>query len=136
MSGHIVSGTGAAANLLHLQRPLLRGFLLDIENCQIGTVNVQLDHALDIKIPDIVTPFVLDRRLEAIRYFASDLPVVPMRRRHVRLRRIPNQRHLPRIPRSHEGRFAIVTDVGRGKRWTRVAQKTNAREADGEVVWF
>jgi hypothetical protein len=56
MSGHIVSGLGAAANLLHRQKPLLRSFLPDIENCQIGTINVQLDHALDIKIPDIVTP--------------------------------------------------------------------------------
>ena len=56
MSGHIVSGLGVASNLLHLQLPLLRGFLPDIENYKIGTINVQLDHAPDIKIPDIVTP--------------------------------------------------------------------------------
>ena len=56
MSGHIVSGLGVASNLLHLQMPLLRGFLPDIENYKVGTINVQLDHALDIKIPDIVTP--------------------------------------------------------------------------------
>jgi hypothetical protein len=34
-------------------------------------------------------------------------------------------RSLP-VPRPHEGRFAIVTDVGCGVRWTLVARKTNA----------
>ena len=56
MNGHIVSGLGAAARLLHLQKPLLRDFLPGIEDCKIGTINVQLNHALDIRIPDIVTP--------------------------------------------------------------------------------
>ncbi len=56
MNGHIVAGLGAAARLIQLQKPLLRGFLPDIEDCKIGTINVQLDHALDIRIPDIVTP--------------------------------------------------------------------------------
>jgi hypothetical protein len=40
------------------------------------------------------------------------------------------------VLRSQEGRFAIVTNVGRGMRWTLVARKTNAiDQADGEVVW-
>jgi hypothetical protein len=56
MNGHIVSGLGAAASLIQRQKPLLRDFLPYIENCKIGTINVQLDHALDIRIPDIVTP--------------------------------------------------------------------------------
>jgi hypothetical protein len=35
----------------------------------------------------------------------------------------------------------IVTDVGRGMRWTRQGRRasyarTNGAEADGEVVWF
>ena len=39
-----------------------------------------------------------------------------------------------------EGRFAIVTDVGSGMRWTRQRQaqffaRTNDAAADGEVVW-
>jgi hypothetical protein len=34
-----------------------------------------------------------------------------------------------------EGRFAVVTNVWRGMRWTLSARKTSAREADGEVVW-
>jgi hypothetical protein len=34
-----------------------------------------------------------------------------------------------------EGRFAIVTDVERGMRWTRAAPLTNGADADGEVVW-
>ena len=56
MNGHIVAGLGAASRLIELQKPLLRGFLPDIEDCKTGTINVQLDHALDIRIPDIVTP--------------------------------------------------------------------------------
>ena len=34
-----------------------------------------------------------------------------------------------------EGRFAIVTDVERGMRWTLMRRKTNGAAADGEVVW-
>jgi hypothetical protein len=34
-----------------------------------------------------------------------------------------------------EGRFAVVTNVGCGMRWTRAALSTSARLADGEVVW-
>ena len=39
------------------------------------------------------------------------------------------------IPAHTEGRFAIVTDVGQGMRWTQAAPKTRALPADGEVVW-
>ena len=40
------------------------------------------------------------------------------------------------IPAHTEGRFAIVTDVGHGMRWTRAAPKDEgADRADGEVVW-
>jgi hypothetical protein len=39
------------------------------------------------------------------------------------------------ILRSKEGRFAIVTDVGCGMRWTRLVLLTRALDADGEVVW-
>jgi hypothetical protein len=39
------------------------------------------------------------------------------------------------IPSHTEGRFAIVTDVGHGMRWTWAAHLTRARLADGEVVW-
>ena len=42
-----------------------------------------------------------------------------------------------RIPPRQEGRFAVVTDVGSGMRWTLwLRRKTSAAEADGEVVWF
>jgi hypothetical protein len=34
-----------------------------------------------------------------------------------------------------EGRFAIVTNLGRGMRWTLLVRETNAPNADGEVVW-
>src|SRR5258708_28707331 len=39
------------------------------------------------------------------------------------------------IPPHTEGRFAIVTNVGRGMRWTRAVSLTNGTNADGEVVW-
>ena len=32
----------------------------------------------------------------------------------------------PRVPYPHEGRFAIVTDVGCGMRWTLLVRETNA----------
>ena len=38
-------------------------------------------------------------------------------------------------PAFSEGRFAIVTDVDGGMRWTRAARLTNRADADGEVVW-
>jgi hypothetical protein len=38
-------------------------------------------------------------------------------------------------PVPQEGRFAVVTDVGGGMRWTRMVLLTRAPEADGEVVW-
>jgi hypothetical protein len=56
LNGHIIAGLGAASKLIALQKPLLRDFLPGIEDCKIGTINVQLEHALDIRIPDIVTP--------------------------------------------------------------------------------
>jgi hypothetical protein len=56
MNGCVVNGLGAATNLIRLQQPLLREFFPEIDECQIGTINVQLDHALDVRIPDVVTP--------------------------------------------------------------------------------
>jgi hypothetical protein len=47
----------------------------------------------------------------------------------------PNQTYIPAVPRSLEGRFAIVTDVERGMRWTLWRGKTKRAKADGEVVW-
>ena len=34
-----------------------------------------------------------------------------------------------------EGRFAVVTNVERGMRWTPWLRKTSAGGADGEIVW-
>jgi hypothetical protein len=53
------------------------------------------------------------------------------------LRRRANQFHISGRPAPlQEGRFAIVTNVGCGLRWTLEARKTKCAEADGEVVWF
>lgn len=56
ISGNIVCRLGAATNLIGLQKPRLRDFLPAIDQCRIGTINVQLNHALDVRIPDVVTP--------------------------------------------------------------------------------
>jgi hypothetical protein len=40
------------------------------------------------------------------------------------------------IPFPIEGRFAIVTNVGFGMRWTRRIGRRTMPLADGEVVWF
>jgi hypothetical protein len=55
MSGQIISGLGAATNAIQLQRPFLRNFFPAIDDCKTGTINIQLEHALDVRIPDIVT---------------------------------------------------------------------------------
>ena len=38
----------------------------------------------------------------------------------------PNQMHIQTVPAHTEGRFAIVTDVGQGMRWTRRHQASNS----------
>jgi len=39
------------------------------------------------------------------------------------------------IPAHTKGRFAIVTDVGHGMRWTRHVKRRMTLRADSEVVW-
>jgi hypothetical protein len=39
----------------------------------------------------------------------------------------PNQMHIQGVPCPQEGRFAIVTDVGCGMRWTRQRQVSNSK---------
>ena len=43
--------------------------------------------------------------------------------------------YIYRRPVPQEGRFAVVTDVGCGMRWTRRCHETNDMAADGEAVW-
>jgi hypothetical protein len=47
----------------------------------------------------------------------------------------PNQNYILRHPALTEGRFAIVTDVGRDAVDADGAERRTALEADGEVVW-
>jgi hypothetical protein len=66
----------------------------------------------------------------------TDLPVVPICRTRQLLVIDPNHLHDSCRPApSQEGRFAIVTNVGRGMRWTRVVHETNAPDADDEAAW-
>ena len=53
-----------------------------------------------------------------------------------RLRRRANHwLKLARLAPDKEGRIAIVTDVGRGMRWTLWQRETSAAKACGEIVW-
>jgi hypothetical protein len=56
-------------------------------------------------------------------------------RKNISFRRRVETVLLIRHPASQEGRFAVVTDVGCGMRWTRQRRKTSGAGADGEVVW-
>jgi hypothetical protein len=51
-----MNGLGAATHTIALQKPFVRQFFSEIDICKIGTINVALDCALDVRIPDIVTP--------------------------------------------------------------------------------
>jgi hypothetical protein len=71
---------------------------------------------------------------DLISAFAGD--AVYGHRLNYRLRRRANQWFLFARPvADQEGRFAIVTNVGHGMRWTRWRRKTGDANADGEVVW-
>jgi hypothetical protein len=73
--------------------------------------------------PDFLNPFKLFLPVQSLlqKYF------------HSLLTQITRISHA--VPPCTEGRFAIVTDVGRGMRWTLMVPITNGTEADGEVVW-
>jgi hypothetical protein len=60
------------------------------------------------------------------------LPVVPICHRALLLSQPPNQWLSSCIPHSLEGRFAVVTEVGSGMRWTRELRKTSASVARTE----
>jgi hypothetical protein len=64
------------------------------------------------------------------------LPVVPICRTSLALRCRANQTDaLARPAPDQEGRFAIVTNVGSGMRWTRRVTRRMTLQADGEVAW-
>ena len=48
----------------------------------------------------------------------------------------PKSVALRAVPCPQKGRFAIVTSVGRGMRWTCWCRRTSDADADGEGVWF
>ena len=70
----------------------------------------------------------------------SDLAVQPRLQKYFCFRTPQITSRTLAIPCPQEGRFAVVTDVGCGMRWTRQRQareraRTNDAFADGEVVW-
>jgi len=70
-------------------------------------------------------------RMRAMR----ELPVALFCRNPTPLPATPNQWHFAPSRAPQEGRFAIVTDVECGMRWTRWRRWTSGIKADGEVVW-
>ena len=62
------------------------------------------------------------------------LPVQSLLQKIFRFRDSPKSQAFFAHPVPQEGRFAIVTDVGCGMRWT-LWRADERREADGEVVW-
>jgi len=65
-----------------------------------------------------------------------ELPVAPICSKPTLLFLAPNQWHVGTVSRFSGGRFAIVTDVERGMRWTCWPRQTSDIDADGEVVWY
>src|SRR5260370_14640441 len=41
---------------IELQKPLMRSYFPEIINCHNGTIKLQLDRPLQVKLPDILTP--------------------------------------------------------------------------------
>jgi hypothetical protein len=63
------------------------------------------------------------------------LPVVPICRNPAALPRPPNQPQISHRPGPDKRGVRVVTNVGRGMRWTRWRRETNDASADGKVVW-
>src|SRR5882757_11476908 len=66
-------------------------------------------------------------------------PVQPLREKYFASPQTQITFKTPAVSFPQEGRFAVVTDVGSGMRWTRQRQArkcwTKDADADGEVVW-
>jgi hypothetical protein len=52
----VIRGLGAASNTIALQAPLLRPYFPEIDKCRHATINFGLPAALQVRLPDIVTP--------------------------------------------------------------------------------
>jgi hypothetical protein len=65
----------------------------------------------------------------------SEFPVQPPLQKYFPFRSNANHLFIPRRPVPLEGRFAIVTDVGRDAVDASGAEDEGAGFADGEVVW-
>jgi hypothetical protein len=73
----------------------------------------------------------LDGQISHLSIFCLSSPFC----KNILIFRIPDSVYNRRHPVPYEGRFAIVTDVGCGMRWTRAVLQTSSTGADGEVVW-
>jgi hypothetical protein len=84
------------------------------------------------------TPLGAKNRVRVKSNFVSRfnlIPIVSWPRANISLSENQKLCILPAVPFPQEGRFAVVTDVGSGMRWTQQCRKTGGAEADGEGVW-
>jgi hypothetical protein len=84
------------------------------------------------------TPFGAKNRVRVKSNFVSRfklIRIVSWPRANILLSENQKMCILPTVPLPQEGRFAVVTDVGSGMRWTRQCRKTSDTGADGEGVW-
>jgi hypothetical protein len=79
--------------------------------------------------------FAPARTAEFLSLFQADLPCPVVAQKIFLFPSDPNHRLIFRHPVPYEGRFAIVTNVGRDAVDAK-APLTNGAQADGEVVWF
>lgn len=52
----VVDGYKGASSAIPLQKPLVVKYFPKIQKCYNGTINLQLGHPLQVRLPDIVTP--------------------------------------------------------------------------------
>lgn len=55
-NAHVIRGLGAATSTIARQAPLLQPYFPEIVRCQHATINFGLPVALQVRLPDIVTP--------------------------------------------------------------------------------
>jgi hypothetical protein len=80
--GVVGKGFGGATNAIERQRPKLRKYFPQIDECHPGTINVYLETLLDVRIPDIVTPPIAWQPRAAERFGITKIELEILQQRH------------------------------------------------------
>jgi hypothetical protein len=80
--GTIWPGFGGAANAINLQKPELRKYPPQIDECHSGTINVYLGAPLDVRIPDVVTPPIAWQTGDPERFSLTKIELEILEQRH------------------------------------------------------